>query len=124
MRKKSFSTEGLPRENMKAITKGSTTLTLVAAGLLLLLSEAAFAHGNEKHVIGTVKSVTDHSITVTTADGKTQEVRVTEATLFERGGHSATLRDLKPGDRVVIHAVTKNGILEAHTVKIGPAQGK
>ena len=94
-------------------------MLIVGSLLMLGLSHSALAHGNEKHVIGTVKSISDHSVTVATTDGKTQEVQVTETTLFERSGHTATLNDLAVGDRVVIHAVTKNGVLQAHTVKIG-----
>ncbi|MBV9339259.1 MAG: hypothetical protein JO159_00010 [Acidobacteria bacterium] len=94
-------------------------MSIIGSLLTLGLSQSAFAHGNEKHVIGTVKSISDHSVTVTTTDGKTQEVQIAESTLFERDGHSATLHDLSVGDRVVIHAIPKNGVLQAHTVKIG-----
>jgi Cu/Ag efflux protein CusF len=118
-KKKSFSIKEQHPNRTHIITKFWITSALIIGILVTPLSQSAFAHGNETHVIGTVKNVTDHSVTVTTMDGKTQEVRITDATLFERSGHSATLRDLSVGDRVVIHAVTKNGNLEAHTVKIG-----
>lgn len=98
---------------------------LLATSIVLslsLLSQSALAHGNETHVIGTVKSISDDSITVTTTDGKTQEVRVNEGTLFERSGHSVKFHDISVGDRVVIHAAPKNGVLIAHTVKVGALQ--
>lgn len=113
-KKMSSSIEGLRHNNIHRITK-----ILARCVLIALWAQHAFAHGSEKHVIGTVKNLSEDSITVATLDGKTQEVRVTKATLFERDGHAATLRNLKIGDRVVIHAVTKSGVLEAHTVKIG-----
>lgn len=111
--------EGLRHNSIHRITKVSIARTAAACVLVALLAQLAFAHGNEKHVIGTVKNLSEDKITVTTLDGKTQEVRVTKATLFERDGRAATLSNLKIGDRVVIHAVTKSGVLEAHTVKIG-----
>lgn len=116
-RKKNFSIKGPHRNCTRTIT--SCAVLIICSLLTLGPTQSAFAHGNEKHVIGTVKSIGDHSVTVTTTDGKTQEVQVSESTLFERSGHSATLHDLAVGDRVVIHAVPKDGVLQAHTVKIG-----
>jgi hypothetical protein len=43
-------------------------------------------------------------------------------TKFVKGTSSATLKDLKVGDRVVIHAAKQQGQLQAHTVRIGAAQ--
>ena len=116
-RKKNSSIEGPHRKSIRTITRCAAFIicSLVMPGQ----SQWAFAHGNERHVIGIVKSISNHSVTVTTTDGSTQEVQVTETTLFERSGRSATLQDLAVGDRVVIHAIRKNGFLQAHTVKIG-----
>jgi hypothetical protein len=44
---------------------------------------------------------------------------VTETTLFERSGRSATPGDLAVGDRVVIHAIRKSGVLQAHILQTG-----
>ncbi len=40
--------------------------TVAVFALALALSAIAFAHGNEKHVMGTVTSISDNSITVET----------------------------------------------------------
>ena len=40
--------------------------TISVFALMLALSAIAFAHGNEKHVMGTVGSISDNSITVET----------------------------------------------------------
>ncbi len=45
--------------------------TVAVFALALALSAIAFAHGNEKHVMGTVTSISDNSITVETTSKKT-----------------------------------------------------
>ncbi len=51
-------------------------LTVVVFALALALSAIAFAHGNEKHVMGTVTSISENSITVETTSKKTVTVTV------------------------------------------------
>ena len=88
---------------------------------LLFLTTLALAHGNEQHVMGTVTQVTDSSITVETKDHQKVTVSVVAETKFARGTSEATLKDVKVGDRVVIHAVKQEQQLQAHTVRIGVA---
>ncbi len=88
---------------------------------LLFFSTFAFAHGNEKHVMGTVAGVTDSSITVETKEHQKVTVSVVPETKFTKGTSEATLKDLKVGDRVVIHAAKEGDQLQAHTVRIGAA---
>jgi hypothetical protein len=93
---------------------------LVAISLsLLFFATFAFAHGNEKHVMGTVTEVTVSSITVETQDHQKVTVAVVPKTKFAKGTSEATLKDLKVGDRVVIHAAKQGEQLQAHTVRIG-----
>ena len=93
----------------------------------ILFAGFAFAHGDEQHVMGTVTKITDTAITVEVApkQGETQKtsvsVNVISSTKFEKMGAAATIKDLKIGDRVVIHAAKKGEKLEAHVVKIGMA---
>ena len=95
---------------------------LVAISIsLLYFATFAFAHGNEQHVMGTVTEVTDNSITVETKDHHKVTVSVVAETKFARGTSEATLKDVKVGDRVVIHAVKQEQQLQAHTVRIGVA---
>jgi hypothetical protein len=93
-------------------------LSLAIASILLAAS-FAFAHGNERHVIGTVSKVTESSITVTTTDGKSVEVTLTPQTTFAKEGKAITAKEIKEGDRVVIHAKKNGEKLEATTVQIG-----
>jgi len=83
--------------------------TAAVATLLFALSVMAFAHGNEKHVMGKVTSISDTSITVETTAKKSVTVEVSDKTKFEKSGAAATLKDLKVGDKVVIHAGVSGG---------------
>ena len=97
-------------------------LTIVLGCLMLgclMLTPVVRAHGNEEHVMGTVKSISAATITVETADKKTVEVVVTDKTKFVKSGQAATLQLLAVGDRVVIHAGRSDNKLLAHTVAFG-----
>ncbi len=87
--------------------------------LLLALSTIAFAHGNEKHVMGTVTSISDNSITVETTSKKTVTLTLSAATKFQKNGSPAALKDLKVGDKVVIHANAFEDKLVAAEVRFG-----
>jgi hypothetical protein len=58
----------------------------------------ALAHGKEKHVMGTVTSISDSSITVETTAKQSLAVDVNDKTKLEKSGAAATLKDLKVGD--------------------------
>jgi Domain of unknown function (DUF5666) len=90
---------------------------LVAA--LLLVAITSFAHGNYKHVMGTVTKITDTDITVETQDHQVQIVKLAPDTSFVKSGATVTLKELKVGDRVVIHAKPVGNDLIAHEVRFG-----
>lgn len=71
---------------------------------LLLSTSGALAHNGEEHVIGTVASVTQSSITVETTASKLVTVAIAPETKFVEGQAAAKAGDLKVGERVVIHA--------------------
>ncbi len=71
---------------------------------LLLGSVSTFAHAGMEHVMGTVASVTDNSITVDTVKHTKVTVLIDPSTKFTNGDAQASLKDLKVGDRIVIHA--------------------
>jgi hypothetical protein len=97
--------------------------------LLAFVAGVTFAHGNKKHVFGTVEKVTADSVSVKTADGKLIEVKLVAATVFvlRSAGQDkpAKLADLATGDHVVIHATPKGNTLEADEIKFseGAASG-
>jgi len=101
-------------------------LTFAAAAALV--AGIALAHGDKKHVIGTVEKITSDSVVVKTAAGKSVEVKLVASTTFVlRAGSedkSAKVSDLAVGNRVVIHATPKGETLEADEVKFSsPASG-
>ena len=93
------------------------TLSLVAA--LVFLTGMALAHGNERHIMGTVSKVNGTTITVTTEKGQHLEVRILPETKFTKHGAVIGVKDVKHGDRIVIHATEKEGRLTAQTVQVG-----
>jgi hypothetical protein len=111
--------------NMKTTCGASQTEGLRARlGLALLLTllltpVMAMAHDGLEHVRGTITKISDQSVTVTTTAGKTVEVLLDAQTAYARADKPIQKSDLKPGDRVLIHAAEKGTTLTAHTVAVG-----
>lgn len=93
------------------------TFVAVAA----MLGSVAIAHGDKKHVVGTLEKVNGDSVVVRTAAGKSVEVKLVASTTYvSRVGNEdkpAKVSDLAVGERVVIHATSKGETLEADEVK-------
>jgi Domain of unknown function (DUF5666) len=87
--------------------------------MCLAVSVVALAHGTDKHVLGTVTKISDSEITVQAQDGSSQVVKVAPDTSFVKSGATASIKDLKLGDRVVIHAKPVGNDLIAHEVRFG-----
>lgn len=90
---------------------------LIVTLLLSTVSLLALAHEGMIHVMGIVTALTDKSVTVQTADKKTVEVVLTSATTYEKGTQPSNWKELKVGDRVVIHAMKVKDSLQAHSVR-------
>jgi Cu/Ag efflux protein CusF len=97
--------------------------TVAVLTLFFTFSLIAFAHGKEKHVMGTVTNISENSITVETTAKKSVTVELNDKTKFEKSGSAATLKDLKVGDKVVVHAAVSDNKLVANEVHFG-AKGK
>ena len=91
--------------------------TMIAALLLACTSNLLHAHGGMIHVMGTVTGMTDTSVMVETTDKKTVEVQLVDTTTFMNGTNPSSRKELKVGDRVVIHAVKVKDALQAHEVR-------
>jgi ferredoxin-fold anticodon binding domain-containing protein len=93
--------------------------TLLA--MMAVMASVAMAHGDKKHIIGTLEKVNPDSVVVKTAAGKSVEVKLVGTTMYVlRAGNeekSAKASDLAVGYRVVIHATPKGETLEANEVK-------
>jgi hypothetical protein len=96
---------------------------ILLVAIVTLAAGPAFAHGNEQHVIGTVSKVTESTITVTTTDGKSVEVALTPQTTFTKQDKTVSVKEIKAGARVVIHAKKNGEKLEATSVQLGIACG-
>jgi len=96
--------------------------TLLALLFIVSLAPLLWAHGNEKHVLGTVTKISDKEITVETKTKEAVTVKIVAETKFLKSGEDATWKDLKVGDRVAIHAKPVGDTLEAHEVRFGSAK--
>jgi hypothetical protein len=103
---------------MTAPNKAKLTMLVAIAALLASMT---LAHGDKKHVVGTLEKVNGDSVVVKTAAGKSVEVKLLASTTYvSRVGNedrSAKVSDLAVGDRVVIHATPRGETLEANEVK-------
>jgi hypothetical protein len=88
---------------------------------LALFTVLAAAHGDKKHVIGTIQKIDNGSVTIKTRDGKSVEVKLVPSTSFVRrvdtADKPAALSDLAVGENVVVHATPKGDDLEANEVR-------
>ena len=95
--------------------------------LLLVAAAAAMAHGDKKHIIGTVEKIGADSITIKQGDGTLVEVKLVASTSFvsvgaDKTAQPAKLSDLQVGKRVVIHATPKpDNTFEAAEVRFSSA---
>src|SRR5258708_3685950 len=78
--------------------------SIIAVLGLMLGSAIASAHNGVEHVMGTVTAVTDTSVTVDTVKHTSVTVLLDPSTTFSNNDASASLKDLKVGQRVVINA--------------------
>jgi hypothetical protein len=76
--------------------------SLIAMATLILGSSIALAHDGIEHVMGTVKTVSDTSITVETVKHAMATITLDSTTKFTNKDAKASMKDLKPGTRVVV----------------------
>ena len=109
-----------PAELRRTFMKRRVVSLLV---LVALMASVAFAHGDKKHVMGTLEKINADSVVVKQADGKSVEVKLVSGTMYvSRDGKSAKLSDLAVGDRVVIHATPNpDSTLSADEIKFSAA---
>jgi hypothetical protein len=94
---------------------------VILAAILVVSAAGVMAHGDKKHVVGTIEKVNADLVVVKTADGKSVEVKLVASTMYvTREGKTAKLGDLAVGERVVIHATPAGDTLSADEVKFSP----
>ncbi|MCU1299667.1 MAG: hypothetical protein JWO91_3945 [Acidobacteriaceae bacterium] len=92
---------------------------ILLLAMIAFATGSTFAHGNEQHVMGTVTAMTSDSITVRTQAKEPVTVYTMPDTRYEKSGAAASMKDLKLGERVVIHAAKMNDKLMATHVRFG-----
>lgn len=97
-------------------------LRWIALLIAFALAVPAFAHGDKKHIIGTIEKLSPEAVLVKTKDGKSVEVKIASSTTYVTSSDQpAKFTDLAIGQRVVIHADLKGADLIAATVKFSNA---
>jgi hypothetical protein len=109
------------RQNTSTTIKTRIQTALLALAVTALVPAAAWAHGGEEHVTGTVAAISPASVTVKTTAGKSVDVGFDAKTTYERSKKPIQESEIKVGDRIVIHAVEVNEKLTAHTVEVSAA---
>lgn len=102
--------------------KGSNAMdrkSILLSLTVLFLTSMLLAHGNEKHVMGTVTAIGGDSISVENSSHQVQIVQINSETKFTSGGNPSSIANVKVGDRVVVHAKPVGDKLEATEVKTG-----
>jgi hypothetical protein len=99
------------------MTRRFFTLLLAFVFIAITLS----AHGDKKHVIGTIEKLNSGSVTVKTRDGKSVQVKLVPSTTYvarvATADKPAAFSDLAVGENVVIHATPHGDDLEANEVR-------
>ena len=97
-------------------------LRWMALLIAFVLAAPAFAHGDKKHIIGTIEKLSPEAVIVKTKDGKSVEIKIAPTTMYVTSADQpGKFADLAVGQRVVIHADTKGADLIAATVKFSNA---
>jgi hypothetical protein len=84
---------------------------VVGMALVVVLAVPAFAdaHDGPHKVMGTVTSLHEHQLEVKATDGKASTITLNEKTRVLRGKATATIADIKPGERIVVTAMETKG---------------
>jgi hypothetical protein len=93
-------------------------LCWIALLIAVMVALPAFAHGDKKHVMGTIEKISPDAVMVKTQDGKSVEVKLAPTTVYvNKDGKPAKFADVAVGQRVVIHATPKGTELIADEVR-------
>ena len=91
---------------------------LASLFMLVLMVSSAYAKNGMENVKGTVASLANSSVTLTSTGGKKQTVTTTADTKYTKMDAAIAMKDIKVGDHVVIQATKKDGKLIAATVQV------
>jgi len=93
---------------------------LLAVGVALAVAVPALAHEGHRHdALGTVKSVGENGLTLTTTEGKEMTFDFTAATLVKRGTDEVQRSDIQAGERAVVTYEAEKDGNHAVEIKLG-----
>ena len=109
---------------MSSITRIAVVVAVVTTAVTAF-AHGGHDHGGGNHLMGTVKSVTDNELVVTTSDGHDVTVAIIADTKVERAGAPAKSSDIKAGDRAVVQTMgsADAGGMHAMLIKLGKTGG-
>ncbi len=87
-----------------------------------LLTSSAQAHEGGTHSRGTVEEITADRIVLATPEGKSVTIVLDPDTRILRGDHVIRPSDVRPGERAVVHAASRQGKLAATEVMVAAAR--
>ena len=91
--------------------------------ILVLASLSIYAHGTDSHsILGTVKSLEDDILVVTSSEGKDLTVELTGETRYTRGAEEVSREALSPGTRVSVKLSHDNQ--KVVSIRLGAAAKK
>ncbi len=90
----------------------------LAFALSVALTALLSAHDDAPHIRGTIVSATDTAIVVKPTTGANQTLTVGSDTKVLRGKTAASLKDVKVGDRVVVHTMKHGSQLMAEEIDL------
>ena len=92
---------------------------LAFVALIAFIVAPALAHGKSHHLLGTVKTLHENHLVLTTTDNKEATVMLLPDTRYERDGKATDRSALVPGTRVSVELNEKHEA--AVLIKIGAA---
>lgn len=79
---------------------------------------AFFGEMGKDFLAGEVKSLDPPKVTLQRPDNVTQTVELNEDTSLRKGRESITMADIQPGDHLVMHGASQNGVFVPKTVML------
>jgi len=81
------------------------------------LTAVVWAHGTGPRIMGIVRAVTEHAITVETMQHQQVTLQLDDETTYRGDSGAAQLQDVRVGDRIVVHGENRPGGLFAEVVR-------
>jgi len=101
-------------------TSPRITAILLAVGATLAAVVPAWAHEGHRHdALGTVKSVSEHGMSLTTTEGKELSFDFTAETVVKRGADEVERSDIQAGERAVVTYEAEKDGNHAVEIKLG-----